>query len=75
MRYKIEFTGSWGGMLTPGWRPAITGTLNQTRQSDDEASTFSTHDEAASVLENVIGPEVGDAQELGKVRFRIVEAD
>lgn len=76
MPYQIQFTGSFGGQSTLAWRPAVTGTLNQTGKSDDYASTFLTHEEADDVLERVVRPEVRggeDALDLGQVRFRIVE--
>ena len=36
----------WGGTLRKGWRPGITGTLNQTCASDELASLFASKDEA-----------------------------
>lgn len=39
MAYRIEVRGEWGG-TTGHWRPAITGTLNQTDGDDATASTF-----------------------------------
>ena len=44
-RYRIEVHGEWAGMVG-AWRPAISGTLNQTGRDDVEASTFDTRDEA-----------------------------
>jgi len=43
--YRVEVRGSFGGTVG-GWRPAITGTLNQTGRSDEEASRFANSDEA-----------------------------
>lgn len=45
MSYRVEVRGTFGG-ATGGWRPAITGTLNQTGKSDAEASTFQTEGDA-----------------------------
>ncbi len=38
-RCIVEVKGAFGG-TTGGWRPAATGTENQTLVSDQEASTF-----------------------------------
>lgn len=38
-RYQVQVRGTFADSLG-GWRPGITGTLNQTGQSDEQASTF-----------------------------------
>ena len=38
-RYQVQVRGQYGGAVGD-WRPAITGTLNQTGQSDDDAVTL-----------------------------------
>jgi hypothetical protein len=79
-RYQIQVTGEWGGAVLNGWRPAITGTLNQTGEDDGSASTFDTHDEAAWVLDRVVLPELtsdpydGDPRDNAP-RFRITEVE
>lgn len=44
VKFQVQVRGDFGGAVG-GWRPACTGTENQTRTSDDAASTF---DDAAS---------------------------
>lgn len=61
-RYVIEVKGNWGG-ASGSWRPAVTGTLNQTGRSDEEASTFDTHEAAKAILDNVILPEAGPSDD------------
>jgi hypothetical protein len=76
-QYRVEVRGEWGGMVG-GWRPAITGILNQTGRDDDAASTTDTHEEAAMLLDEVILPELpGDGLDddvrFNAPEFRIVE--
>ena len=77
MSYQIQVRGEWGGSVG-GWRPAITGTLNQTGQSDDYASTEDTHEAAQATLDGAIlplltsDPADGDPR-ANAPRFRIVE--
>lgn len=52
-RYRVEVRGTFGGSIG-GWRPAITGTLNQTGRSDEDASSTPSADEAAEYAELVI---------------------
>lgn len=52
-RYRVEVRGTFSGSFG-GWRPAITGTLNQTGGSDEEASSTPSADEAAEYAELVI---------------------
>lgn len=50
----VRGVGEWGGSpLGFRWVPAITGTLNQTGLSDDEASTFTTLADAQAAVEAV----------------------
>lgn len=66
MAYMIEVRGVWAGG-TGDWRPACSGTLNQSGFSDEYASSFDSRAEAEE-----------QAMELresadGNVEFRIVE--
>lgn len=58
--FQIQVRGSFGG-TTGGWRPAVTGTLNQTGRSDAEASTFD-HDIPDDVIDLVCN-ELADTDE------------
>ena len=77
MGFQIQVTGDWGGAIG-GWRPAITGTLNQTGQDDAWASTEDTRDAAEATLDAVVLPHLtsdtadGDPRDNAP-RFRIVE--
>jgi hypothetical protein len=53
--YQIQVTGEWGGSVG-GWRPAITGTLNQTGREDAWASTEDTREAAEATLDAVCLP-------------------
>ena len=74
--YQVQVTGEWGGSVG-GWRPAITGTLNQTGQSDAWASTCDSHDAASALLDDLVqnlanDPQDGDPRDNAP-RFRVVE--
>jgi hypothetical protein len=69
---KLEVSGEWGGAVGD-WRPAITGTHNQTGRSDEEASSFETHDDAMAAYENLVLPE--HLYEPEKASFRLVLED
>lgn len=43
-KYRVEVRGTWAGESSTVWRPAISGTLNQTGKSDLEASTFPSYE-------------------------------
>ena len=60
--YRIEVHGNWAGS-SGSWRPAISGTLNQTGEDDESASTFRSHEEASVILENVVLPILRHQQE------------
>ncbi len=70
--HRVEVIGEWAGSLG-GWRPACSGTENQTGQSDAFASTFETQEEAQRYVDHVSAmvPEE-DAREC-RPRFRIVQ--
>lgn len=68
MAIKIEVRGDWGGAVASGWRPAVTGTLNTSGESDDHASTFETRGEALSFYVTYIRPELTG---LGDPEFRL----
>jgi hypothetical protein len=65
--FQVQVRGVFGG-TSDGWRPAITGTLNQTGLSDAEASTFESYGAAQEAL--------GLVQESGATveDARVVEA-
>jgi hypothetical protein len=74
--YQVQVTGEWGGAVG-SWRPAVTGTVNQSGLSDAEASTCDTHDEAVALQDNLVqsiesDPQDGDPRACAP-RFRIVE--
>lgn len=48
-KFQVQVRGDFGG-TSDGWRPAITGTLNQTGQGDDYASTAESYGEAQELL-------------------------
>jgi hypothetical protein len=79
MAFQIQVTGEWAGVVG-GWRPAISGTVNQTGESDDDASTFASHDEAQTTLDRVClplltsDPADGDPRDNAP-RFRIVQVE
>jgi hypothetical protein len=75
--YQVQVRGEWGGSVG-GWRPAITGTLNQTGRDDAWASTADTHEEAQATLDQAILPLLESDPADGDPRsnapaFRIVE--
>jgi hypothetical protein len=60
-RYQVQVRGTFGFVATSGgyrggnatgtgWRPGITGTLNQTNETDAAASTFTSKRAAAEAL-------------------------
>lgn len=79
MAFQIQVKGEWAGGVGNTWRPAIDGTLNQTGRPRDEASTFDTIEDARTVHENVVLPELPAAGEEdyshNRPRFRIVDLD
>jgi hypothetical protein len=72
--HTIQVRGVWAGDASPGWRPAVAGTLNQTGGPDEEASTFSSLEEAESTLD-FIKTEGGvpDEPAAGVPEFRITQ--
>ena len=52
-RHRVEVRGPFGG-TDGGWRPAITGTLNQSGKSDEHASTLDTESEASDAAAMVL---------------------
>lgn len=66
MAYQVQVRGEFGG-ATGGWRPAITGTLNQTGASDEAASTFADEPDADSAASLVLDS-IGDPESV-----RVVE--
>jgi hypothetical protein len=75
MLYRIEVTGEWGGTVG-GWRPAITGTLNQTGGDDEWASTCVGRDTARAMFDAVILPQLPeDDNRFNGPRFRIVDLE
>jgi len=60
MAYQVQVRGEFGGAVG-GWRPGVTGTLNQTGQSDADASRAETEADAeelaALVLEAGASPD------------------
>jgi hypothetical protein len=68
-QYRIEVRGDWAGEIG-GWRPVVDGTVNQTDQPAEEASTFATFEEAEAALEDAVLP-----QSDGEQEFRIVEVE
>lgn len=54
--FRLEVRADvWGDYCDPlRWHPAVTGTLNQTGEPDDVASTFATAAEAASFVRDCI---------------------
>lgn len=76
-RYRLESTGLWGDHPPHGWHPAITGTVNQTGESDEVASTFEAREEAILAFELAILPclpEDDDARD-NRPRFRLATLD
>ncbi len=56
--YRLEVQAAeWGGTSVAGWRPAVAGPLNQTRDDDETASTFATIHEAMVFLDQHVMPE------------------
>jgi len=77
MAFQVQVTGEWAG-VSGGWRPAVSGTLNETGRDDTWASTSDTREEAQDTLEYVLLPELGTDPEDGDPRdraprFRIIE--
>ena len=52
MKKQVQVRGEFAGSVG-GWRPAITGTLNQTGLDDAEASTCDAH-EVTTLVELVL---------------------
>jgi hypothetical protein len=70
-RCIVEVKGSFGG-TTGGWRPASTGTENQTGMSDEEASTFDDHLSAEGYCDHLIQTYCDDDDALA---FRVRAVD
>lgn len=68
MAYQIQYKGVWAGAESRDWSPAVTGTLNQSNDSDIFASTFNDLDVARAYLEDEILTVADD-----RVEFRIIE--
>jgi len=71
----LEVSGEWAGTIG-GWRPAVSGSLNQTNESDEHASLFTDRDCAMSFFEDCILADLiqGDMTS-SKCHFRIVGQD
>lgn len=52
-KYVVQVRGTFGGSIG-GWRPGITGSLNQTGTSDEEASTFDASEHADDAFEMIV---------------------
>lgn len=48
-QFQIMVRGEWAGDVSPGWKPGIAGTLNQSSLSDDEASCFDSREQAVAI--------------------------
>lgn len=70
--FMVEVRGEWGGAVG-GWRPAASGTENQTGMSDAEASTFATYDGAQAWIDYACPTEVDGDLRDNAPRFRIRE--
>lgn len=70
MGYQVQIRnvngGEWGGSSLRGWT-AIAGTLNQTGEDDDAASTFDSEADAAEAVA-FVRAEIGDDCEGYEVR-------
>lgn len=78
IKVRLEVHGEWAGSVDGRlyWRPAVTGTLNQTGKDDYDASEFSSRDEAYAFYEQFILPELPETEPCGKDPvFRIVRLD
>ena len=80
-KFQVQVSGRFGGGLG-GWRPACTGTENQTGGSDEDASTFDTYDEAEAYADHLRttyvdarDDESGHASPRDEIRFRVVTLD
>ena len=70
-RCIVEVKGRFGGG-TGGWRPAATGTENQTTLSDEEASTFDDLTSAEAYCDHLIQTYCDDDDALA---FRVRALD
>lgn len=66
MAYQIQVRGEWAGSVG-GWRPAVSGSVNQTGLSDEHASTFASEIEAEAALVALVREGAHEAE------LRIVE--
>lgn len=71
-KVTIEVTGQWAGSVGD-WRPAVTGTLNQSTYTDAEASTFTDYDSAMAFFEECILPDLPEEPSCSdQPHFRLV---
>jgi hypothetical protein len=78
MAYQVQVKGSWGGAETAQWRPAVTGTMNQTSGDDAQASTFPTEEAARGILamlERHADEGLDAERPWARAEFRLVETE
>lgn len=71
MAFQIQYRGEWGGALASDWAPAVTGTVNQTGESNESASTFESRDVAEAFLDDELRPQA----DPDRVEFRVLKID
>jgi hypothetical protein len=73
---SLQVSGAWAG-TSGGWRPAVSGTLNQSTLSDESASEFESRAAAVAFYEQFVLPELPDDEGATPdgCKFRLVHAD
>jgi hypothetical protein len=74
---QLQVRGNWAGVIGDQWRPAVDGTINQTNESAESASTFASRESAVAFYEDFILPELPDDEGATPdgCKFRFVHAD
>jgi hypothetical protein len=74
-QFTIEVSGQWADSVGD-WRPAVSGTLNQSEFTDEVASTFGSRDSAMGFFESCIQPDLDDDPRCAETpRFRLRSGD
>lgn len=74
---QLQVRGQWAGYVGRDWRPAVDGTLNQTSESAESASTFESRESAVAFYEDFVLPEMPDDEGVTPdwCEFRLLHAD
>jgi len=73
---SLQVSGQWAGTMG-GWRPVVSGTLNQSNLSDESASEFPSREAAVAFYEQFVLPELPDDEGATPdgCKIRLVHSD